>query len=75
MEMDLNKETAIVEAVLFLDSEPLNEEAISKIAELSIDVVEVAIENLKEKYSAENSGVELSKITGGLGGLGGGFPF
>ena len=65
MEMDLNKETAIVEAVLFLDSEPLNEEAISKIAELSIDVVEVAIENLKEKYSAENSGVELSKITGG----------
>ncbi|MDD7415850.1 MAG: SMC-Scp complex subunit ScpB [Treponemataceae bacterium] len=63
--MDLNKETAIVEAVLFLDSEPLNEEAISKIAELSIDVVEVAIENLKEKYSAENSGVELSKITGG----------
>ncbi|MCR4790168.1 MAG: SMC-Scp complex subunit ScpB [Treponemataceae bacterium] len=65
MEIDLTKETAVVEAVLFLDSEPLSEDAISKISELSIDVVQIAIENLKEKYSNENSGIELSKITGG----------
>ena len=65
MDMNLSKETAIVEAVLFLDSEPLNEESISKIAQLSLDVVEIALENLKEKYALENSGLELTKITGG----------
>ena len=65
MEMELEKETAIVEAVLFLDSEPLDEDAIAKISELSKDVVQVALENLHKKYAQENSGVELSKITGG----------
>ena len=65
MEMNLDKETAIVEAVLFLDSEPLTEDEISKISELSKDVVHAAIEKLHEKYSEEISGVELSQITGG----------
>lgn len=65
MEFNLKKETAIVEAILFLDTEPLDENMISKISELSRDVVDIALENLKEKYSAEDSGVELSQISGG----------
>ncbi|MGP1588090.1 MAG: SMC-Scp complex subunit ScpB [Treponemataceae bacterium] len=65
MEVNLSKETAVIEAILFLDSEPLNEDSLSKISELSKDVVRIAIENLKEKYSAEDSGVELMQITGG----------
>ena len=65
MEVNLEKEKGLVEAVLFLDSEPLTVETISKITELSETVVEQCLEGLKEKYSLENSGVELSKITGG----------
>ena len=65
MEVNLDKEVGFVESVLFLDSEPLTVEAISKITELSEDVVERCIEVLKEKYTQESSGVELSLITGG----------
>ena len=65
MEVNLDKEVGFVESVLFLDSEPLTVEAISKITELSEDVVERCIEALKEKYTQESSGVELSLITGG----------
>mgnify|MGYP006371960221 CR=1 FL=1 len=49
MEYKLEKETALVEAILFLESEPLSEEAISIIGQLSKDVVDIALENLKER--------------------------
>ena len=49
----MKKETAIVEAILFLDTEPLDENMISKISELSRDVVDIALENLKEKVDTE----------------------
>ena len=65
MDVNLEKEMGLVEAVLFLDSEPLTVESIAKIAELSEDVIEQCLDGLKEKYSQESSGVELSKITGG----------
>ena len=63
--MELEKETALVEAVLFLESEPATEKLISNVAELSEEVVKICIENLKEKYEKEDSGVELEMITGG----------
>jgi segregation and condensation protein B len=65
MNVNLEKEMGLVEAVLFLDSEPLTVESIVKITELSEDVVSQCIEGLKEKYSQDNSGMELSVITGG----------
>jgi len=65
MNMELEKETALVEAVLFLESEPVSEKTISNAAELSEEVVRSCLENLKEKYGAENSGIELGMITGG----------
>lgn len=52
----MDKETALIEAILFLESEPQSEESLSRISELSADVVEIAIANLKEKYMAEDSG-------------------
>ena len=64
MEFKLDKETALIEAILFLESEPQSEESLSRISELSADVVEIAIANLKEKYMAEDSGIELVKIVG-----------
>lgn len=65
MDMELEKETALVETILFLESEPVSEKAISNAAELSEEVVRVCLENLKEKYEAKNSGIELGMITGG----------
>lgn len=63
--MELEKETALVESVLFLESEPVTEKNISNIAHLSEDVVKVCLENLKEKYLQKTSGIELAMITGG----------
>lgn len=65
MDINLEKEAGLVEAVLFLESEPLTVEAIAGAARLSADVVSESLEILKDKYSAPDSGVELSVITGG----------
>ncbi|MCR5284752.1 MAG: SMC-Scp complex subunit ScpB [Treponema sp.] len=63
--MDFTKETALCETVLFLESEPLTVKVLSNKAQLSEEVVEKCLESLKEKYAAENSGIELSMVTGG----------
>ena len=63
--MDFNKETALVETVLFLESEPLTVKVLANKAQLSEEVTEKCIEHLKEKYNAEDSGIELVMITGG----------
>ena len=56
---------ALVETVLFLESDPLTVDAIANISQLAKDVVEKCLDELKDKYAAENSGLELSMITGG----------
>ncbi len=63
--VNLDKESGLVEAVLFLESEPVTVEVLSNISQLAPDVVEECLDMLKEKYSSENSGVELVMITGG----------
>ena len=63
--MEFEKETALCETVLFLESEPLTVKMLSNKAQLSEEVVEKCIERLKEKYKANDSGIELAMITGG----------
>lgn len=63
--MELETETAIVEAVLFLESNPITEKSLAQIAELSEDVVRKCLENIKERTAEKASGVELAMITGG----------
>ena len=63
---NLSKETALVEAVLYLESNPIDEEAISRICGLSKDVVKCALENLSERYSSGDFGIEVSRIGGGI---------
>jgi segregation and condensation protein B len=65
-DLELPKETALIEAVLFLEGEPIDEAGLSRISGLSRDLVEKALENLKERYSAQDSGLELSRIGGGI---------
>ena len=61
----LNKWTALVEAIRFLESEPQSQQNLARISDLSEDVVQIALERLREKYVAEDSGIELVQISGG----------
>lgn len=60
--MKLEKETALVEAVLFLESEPIEIGAIAKILSISEEAVKQALENLEELYQGHHHGLSLSRI-------------
>jgi segregation and condensation protein B len=62
----LEKETALIEAILYLEADPLDEGSLSRISGLSKDVVDRALEALGNRYAQEDSGVELSRIGGGI---------
>ncbi|MCL2294184.1 MAG: SMC-Scp complex subunit ScpB [Spirochaetes bacterium] len=64
--MELEKEEALLEAVLFLESSPVDINSLVKITNLSKDVVLKAIENIKEKLENADRGLELSEIGGGF---------
>ena len=63
--MELEKEQSIVEAILFLETEPLDLASIARIAGLSKEVVEKALEYLTERYSAGAHGIEIVQVGGG----------
>ena len=63
--MNLDGETALLEAVLFLESEPQSAESLSRITRFSEDVVDECIGRLKEKYESADSGIEVSLVLGG----------
>lgn len=65
MEVQLDNEIALIEAILFLESEPLDEAALARISGLSTDVVDAAIEGLRERMKEASSGLELIQISGG----------
>jgi segregation and condensation protein B len=66
MEISLEKETALIEAILYLEADPLDEAALSRISGLGRPAVERALEALGERYGHEDSGVALSRIGGGV---------
>jgi segregation and condensation protein B len=63
--MELEKETALIETILFLESEPVQEKNLAAISQLSQEVVVKCLENLKEKLTEPSCGLELVMITGG----------
>lgn len=63
--MELSKEVGIIEAILFLENEPINIKMISNISDLAENIVEVGIEQIQERCKAENRGIELIEIVGG----------
>jgi segregation and condensation protein B len=65
-ELKLEKETALIEAILYLESDPLEEESLSRISGLSREVVAKVLENLSGRYGSEDSGLELVRIGGGV---------
>lgn len=59
------KKSAFVEMILFLENEPQSVESLMKATKLSEEEIERSIDFLKEKYTADESGLELTFITGG----------
>jgi segregation and condensation protein B len=62
----LEKETALIEAILYLEGDPLDEGGLSRISGLSREAVQSALKALEDRYAREESGVELTRIGGGI---------
>lgn len=60
--MELNKETAIIEAILFLENEPVTIKNLSRISELAENIVEQSLSELKGRYERDHHGMELTEI-------------
>jgi segregation and condensation protein B len=65
MEYKMEKETALIEAILYLETEPVDEAALIRISGLSKEVVDQVIDILNDRYSSDDHGVELIQISGG----------
>jgi len=65
MEYKMEKESALIEAILFLESDPVDENTLVRITGFSREVVDQVIELLHERYSDESRGLELVHISGG----------
>jgi len=63
---NLEKETALVEAILLMEGDAIDEGTIARIGGISKDTVCDALDNLSERYSSADSGLELSRIGGGI---------
>jgi segregation and condensation protein B len=61
----LDKQTGLVEAILFLENEPRNVEFLAKASGLDSAEVKKALHRLEELYSAESHGMELYQVAGG----------
>ena len=60
--MDLKKEQAIIEAMLFSSGREVTIKEIMNILEIGSEDIEKIMQNMKSKYVSENSGIELIKI-------------
>ncbi len=65
MDVNLEKEAALVETILFLESEPLDEAALCRITGLAREVVEAALELLAEECRRPDRGIEPVLSGGG----------
>lgn len=65
MEVRLEKEAALIETVLFLESDPIDEAGLSRATGLGPDVVDKALELLQEVYREPTHGLEPIRSGGG----------
>lgn len=63
--MNLEQETALIESILFLETEPLDIKALSKISSLSNDVILETLKILKDKYNNPSCGIDCIELSGG----------
>ena len=66
MSENIEKETGLIEAILYMEGDPIDEGTIERISGLPKETVQAALENLKERYiSSDDCGLELASIGGG----------
>jgi len=63
---NIEKETALVEAILYMEGEALDEGTIARISGLSGETVKAALDNLRERYSDAGCGLEVTAAGGGF---------
>lgn len=66
MDLNLDREAALTQIVLYLEPEPVDKNAIARITGLSKEVVDAALERLSESFASPASGLELAEIGGGF---------
>ena len=64
--MNLDREVALVEAILLLESEPVDIRRIARIGDLSTDTVLHAIGKLQDRYQNPAFGLTVAEIAGGF---------
>ena len=62
----MDRETALIEAILLLENDPVDVDKIVKISLLNAEVVALALEQLHRRYANPDSGLELSELGGGF---------
>jgi len=65
IDLNLDREVALLETILFLESEPVDVSALARISGLGKDLVVAAIEHLKESMNSPSHGLELTEMGGG----------
>jgi len=63
---DRRKQLGALEASLFVASEPISRERLSEILELSPEIVSGLMDDLRDRYETDNSGVQLLEVAGGF---------
>lgn len=63
--MELSREAALVEAILLLESEPIEGRKLGTIAGLAPEAVEGALSELRQALEADQHGLEIVEIGGG----------
>ena len=66
MTENIEKESALVEAILYMEGEPIDEGGIERISGLPKETVTAALDNIKERYASSDCGLELSRMGGGI---------
>ena len=61
----MEHEKAVIEAILFLESDPVDSSFLSRVSGLSKEQVLTLIEEIREDCSASDRGLDLSEIGGG----------
>ena len=64
--MELSKDAALVEAVLLLESDPVELRKLAAITGLSAEAAQEAIEQLRQELEADGHGLEIVEIGGGF---------
>lgn len=65
MELDLAKEIALIEAVLYMETEPATAEQLAKICKFDRAIIETVLDKLSMQLNNENRGLELLHLNDG----------